>query len=275
VSAQSLTEGVGVPRPTPSPWLRETSSHSYGAMAKTDQGNAPPRVEEPAARRPQDSTAAERLRAVAKTLALEGEQLGEHLRRNGIHHGEQLEQWRTEALAGLEQLRRQRLPAEETKRIKELERELRKMEKALAEAAALLVLRKQVPALWATTRTGAKSRDRRRGEGSGVGRSPHESVCKEVGIDPRTMQRWTAVDNSDDQRPGPNQLPANALTKVEEDDIVSVLKAKEFCDLYPHQVLAKLADVTIYKTSERTMNRLLRDRKLLGPRERGRVSRTV
>ena len=35
------------------------------------------------------------------------------------------------------------------KRIKALERELRRKEKALAEAAALLVLRKKLNALWA------------------------------------------------------------------------------------------------------------------------------
>jgi hypothetical protein len=36
----------------------------------------------------------------------------------------------------------------EAKRVKELERELRRKEKALAETAALLVLRKKAEALW-------------------------------------------------------------------------------------------------------------------------------
>jgi transposase len=36
----------------------------------------------------------------------------------------------------------------EAKRVKELERELKRKEKALAEAAALLVLRKKLNALW-------------------------------------------------------------------------------------------------------------------------------
>lgn len=145
VSAQALSMEVGVPQPTLSRWLRETSS--FRAMTRKEQNKAPPQPEPAAtARRPQDWTAAERLRAVAETLALDGEELGEYLRRAGIHR-EQLEQWRADAQAALEQPRRRR-PAAETKRIKELERELRKKEKALAEAAALLVLRKKVRALW-------------------------------------------------------------------------------------------------------------------------------
>ena len=143
VSANALSEEVGIAQPTLSRWLRETSS--FRAMAKTDRNKAPP-AEEAAARRPQDWTADERLRAVAETLSLDGEAMGEYLRRRGIHR-EQIEQWRRDAQAALEGPRRRR-PAGETKRIKELERELRKKEKALAEAAALLVLRKKVQALW-------------------------------------------------------------------------------------------------------------------------------
>lgn len=144
VSANALSGEAGVSQATLSRWLRETSS--FRVMAKKDQNKAPPAVAGVAARRPQDWTADERLRAVAETLALDGEALGEYLRHNGIHR-EQIEQWRAEARAGLE-LPRRRRPAAETKRIKELERELRRKDKALAEAAALLVLRKKVQALW-------------------------------------------------------------------------------------------------------------------------------
>ena len=145
VSAHELAGDVGVSQPTLSRWLRETSS--FRAMAKKDPKEAPPPVRAGVARRPQDWTVDERLRAVAETLALDGEELGVYLRSNGIHR-EQIEQWRAEARAGLELPSRRRRPAGETKRIKELERELRRKDKALAEAAALLVLRKKVQALW-------------------------------------------------------------------------------------------------------------------------------
>lgn len=131
-------------QPTLSRWLRETAT--FKAMDKKSKPAAP----EPAAaaaRRPQDWTAEEKLRAVVETLDLEGEALGEYLRRHGIHR-EQLDQWRGTAKAALQQPAARQRQKGDSKRIKELERELHRKEKALAEAAALLVLRKQAHALW-------------------------------------------------------------------------------------------------------------------------------
>jgi len=64
-----------------------------------------------------------------------------------------LEQWRAAALQALtepEDLARQGLREKkaERRRIKELERDLRRKEKALAEAAALLVLSKKLEAIF-------------------------------------------------------------------------------------------------------------------------------
>jgi putative transposase len=101
-----------------------------------------------------------------------------------------------------------------------------------------------------------------------------ESACKEAGIDVRTIQRWRAVPDGEDRRRGPKTRPANALTQAEEDDVIALLNSEEFVDLSPHQVVAKLADMNIYKVSERTMYRLLRRRKLQRHRERSRP-RTV
>lgn len=81
--------------------------------------------------------------------ALAGDELGAWLWRKGLH-AEQLAQWRAAALAGLDAPRPAAAPAAQTaRRVKALERELQRKEKALAEAAALLVLRKKVAALWA------------------------------------------------------------------------------------------------------------------------------
>ena len=64
----------------------------------------------------------------------------------------QLAAWRlaaTQALAEPEEARASpQATKEDRRRIKELERELRRKDKALAEAAALLVLQKKVRALW-------------------------------------------------------------------------------------------------------------------------------
>ncbi|MCW5809075.1 MAG: hypothetical protein KIT31_42370 [Deltaproteobacteria bacterium] len=69
-----------------------------------------------------------------------GEQeLGELLRRRGVHR-EQLDVWRAAAEAFAQPATSRRSP--ESKRIKELEREVACKDKALAETAALLVLQK-------------------------------------------------------------------------------------------------------------------------------------
>jgi hypothetical protein len=68
---------------------------------------------------------------------------------------EQVKAWRTaceKANAGTAELTQQIRAAQATdqKRIKELERELHRKEKALAETAALLILRKKADAIWGT-----------------------------------------------------------------------------------------------------------------------------
>jgi len=144
VSAHALAKDVGVSQPTLSRWLRETAT--FQAMDKRYKKTPPMRTAGPP-RRAQDWTPEDKLRAVVEALELEGEALGEYLRRHGIHR-EQVEQWTGRAKEALERPAGRQRSKAEAKRIKELERELRKKEKALAETAALLVLRKKVHALW-------------------------------------------------------------------------------------------------------------------------------
>jgi transposase len=100
-----------------------------------------------AERRPEDWSAEEKLLAVEQARALAGTELADFLRRQGLHE-EQLRQWEQSALESLRGARRAKASTAESKRIKELERELRRKEKALAETAALLALRKKADALW-------------------------------------------------------------------------------------------------------------------------------
>ena len=144
VSANVLAQETGISQSTLSKWLRQAGR--LGSVAeKSNPGEMP---SPPPQRRPQEWTAEEKLRALVDTSGLEDEALGEYLRRAGLHR-EQLEQWRADAKEALEGPRsKRRRAASESKRVKELERELRKKEKALAETAALLVLRKKLNALW-------------------------------------------------------------------------------------------------------------------------------
>jgi hypothetical protein len=86
-------------------------------------------------------TVQQKARVLAEAANLDGEELTAHLEREGVKFAE-YEQWRL----ALEEGGRAALST--TKRIRQLERELARKEKALAEAAALLILKKKVAALY-------------------------------------------------------------------------------------------------------------------------------
>ena len=145
VSANALAQETGISQSALSKWLKEAGS--VRAMPKKDE---PPEEPPPgsARRRPREWMTEEKLRVLVETSDLEGEALGEYLRRRGLHK-EQVEGWLSDAKEALEGPRtKRRRSVGESKRVKELERELRRKEKALAETAALLVLRKKLNALW-------------------------------------------------------------------------------------------------------------------------------
>jgi transposase-like protein len=90
---------------------------------------------------------------VLETAALNTAELAEYCRRKGLYP-EQIAAWRAACQAAnanaAEQAREHRHQSKEDKqRIRQLEKELQRKEKALAEAAALLMLRKKVQAIWA------------------------------------------------------------------------------------------------------------------------------
>jgi len=102
--------------------------------------------------RTEDWPAEAKLAVVIETAALSEIELSEYCRSKGLYPA-QVQGWRQACLTGQQSSREQRLNEQvqaraDKKRIKELERELRRKEKALAEAAALLVLRKKLDAFW-------------------------------------------------------------------------------------------------------------------------------
>lgn len=143
VTATELAAEVGVPQPTLSRWKREARTvpgMSGSSKSSKDREKSP-----------RQWSAAEKLRVLQESAALSEDDLGEFLRREGLHTT-QLEEWRRlatsaaqEALAGP---RKRAKKSPEARRIKELEKELRRKEKALAEVAALLALKKKAQAIW-------------------------------------------------------------------------------------------------------------------------------
>lgn len=93
----------------------------------------------------------EKFAMVVETAALSEAERGEYCRKRGMYP-EQLQAWRRaceQANAGQAAPRpKHAAQAADQRRIQELERELQRKERALAETAALLVLRKKAEAIW-------------------------------------------------------------------------------------------------------------------------------
>lgn len=143
-SANALSREVGINQPTLSRWLREATT--LGAVTKRRKRSATPtRTSKP--KRPEDRSADEKLQLVQEASALSDADLGEFLRRRGIHEAD-LAAWREAALAGLGAALGTPARSGDARRVRELEKELRRKDKALAETAALLVLQKKVRAIW-------------------------------------------------------------------------------------------------------------------------------
>ena len=146
-SATALSKEVGVSQGTLSRWLREAkmSGMSNGEDVKGGSGRSGAGY----GRRwsPED-----KVRVVMEATALSDDELGGFLRREGMHEAD-LERFREEVLRaateGLRARRRRGLsPAE--KELRKVRKELARKDRALAEAAALLVLRGKAEAFfWA------------------------------------------------------------------------------------------------------------------------------
>ncbi len=96
-----------------------------------------------------------------------------------------------------------------------------------------------------------------------------ERCCEVVGLNVRTIQRWRGSGDGggEDGRRGPLTKPGNALTPAERTEILAVLTSQEFAGDSPNQIVPKLADMGIYRCSEVTMYRILREERMLAHRE--------
>ena len=103
----------------------------------------------PLARTPQAWTPEEKFKAVMAFDSLAVEEQGTYLRREGVH-AEHIEMWREKMKKSLEpesaDKRSER--GEMVYKILDLEKELSRKDKALAEAAAIIILKKKVDSIW-------------------------------------------------------------------------------------------------------------------------------
>lgn len=142
LSLTAVAEQFGTTRYSIANWVQVAQSR--GDMGKKSKVPAQPAT-------PTDARgAAEKLRLIVAAGALNDEQLGEFLRREGLHE-EDLERYRVEAMGGLDGKVHN---AQDRRQIQELERTNAKQAKRLREAEVLLELQKKVQELW-----GAKEDD--------------------------------------------------------------------------------------------------------------------
>ncbi len=127
VSASQLARETGVRQQNLSRWLQE--ARSVPIMADKPKQAV------------QGWTVEQKARVLAEASKLDGPALTTYLQQQEVRLAE-YEQWRLALDEG------GRASASTTKRIRQLERELARKEKALAEAAALLVLKKKVETLY-------------------------------------------------------------------------------------------------------------------------------
>jgi transposase-like protein len=138
VSVSQLCKDTGVSDVTLYKWRKDYRNR--GISVPSDQS------------KPDSWAAEDKLAVVIETASLNEVQLSEYCRSKGLYP-EQVEQWKVSALSGYQQsaqVKKEKLRnrQEDKKKIKRLEKQLQRKDKALAETAALLVLSKKCEAIW-------------------------------------------------------------------------------------------------------------------------------
>ena len=141
----TLAREIGVAEATLYRWRNEATLRSVSTDRSDDKSTS-------STKPPHTWTPEEKLAVVLEAAAVPEAELGVFLRSKGVHEA-QLVEWRRQVTEGaVAALRgpsgRDRKAQVEVKRVRELERELARKDKALAEAAALLILKKKAQAIW-------------------------------------------------------------------------------------------------------------------------------
>lgn len=135
-SPAELTQETGIPYQTLWNWKTKALSSGSAAVGSSRSSN-----------KWSDES---KLAIIIETAALNAAETSEYCRAKGIFP-EQIQQWRAAAVVGqskaLSKTEREELQAIK-KENKILKKELARKEKALAEAAALMILRKKADAIW-------------------------------------------------------------------------------------------------------------------------------
>ena len=145
VSVPQLVRETGIPKDTLYTWRGKHNKALDDAMVQVSASG--------------QLSSEEKFAVVIESASLNEVELGEYCRHKGLYP-EQISAWRSSCMQAnaLEAPKVDQTQLKtQAKHIKQLETELRRKEKALAEAAALLVLQKKVRALWEEPEDGKSS----------------------------------------------------------------------------------------------------------------------
>lgn len=217
---------------------------------------------------PDGWTSRDKSAAVVETAAMNEADLAEYCRTRGFLIDqinawqmacEQANDWERTSMARVSQATKG-----EKKRVKSLERELLRKERALAETAALLVLQKKASAIWGGRRGHMISTPDRQAAIALIqavtAGARHSNACSELNISARTLRRWTKWGHTHaDQRPiVPRPELRNKLSEEERTAVLEVCNCKKFASLPPSQIVPRLAGQGKYLASESSFYRILR-----------------
>lgn len=129
-----ISEETGISLPTLYNWIRKLRGDVEMNMEGTN---------------PEDRSILEKQELLLEASSIRPEELGAWLRAHGIHE-EQLKLWRDEIREILQYNKKaeHKEESESRRKIKSLEKEILRKDKALAEMAALIVLKKKLEGIW-------------------------------------------------------------------------------------------------------------------------------
>lgn len=89
-------------------------------------------------------------------------------------------------------------------------------------------------------------------------------ACEIMKISEKTLQNWKRNTGKEDMRKNNNKKPANKLTEIEKEELLSYANSPKYRDLSPTQIIPRLADEEgVYIASESSLYRILRNNNML------------
>lgn len=90
-----------------------------------------------------------------------------------------------------------------------------------------------------------------------------QASCAVLEVSLRTLERWEKEPQRGDQRRGPKRVCGHKLSDQEKQAIMEVCNSRDYWDLSPWQIVARLADAGKYLGSESSFYRVLKQNDLL------------